>query len=309
MTLTLKQKVPYAGGRSKSKKDFVAGLLFVLPAVLGFLLFVLGPMVASLAFSFTDYTVFNVPSFVGLQNYAELFSGRDPFFYKSLSVTFTYVVLGVPTAIAFSFLLALLLNVEFRGASAFKAIFYAPSIVPVVASSMVWLWLFNPDMGLVNQLLSAAGLPTSMWFFSEPSVIPTLVVTGLWTVGGTMIIFLAGLKGIPDHYYEAIEVDGGNAIHKFFAITLPLMTPTIFFNTVMGLIGAMQTFTQAYIITQGGPNNASLFYVYYLWREAFGNARMGYASAIAWVLFVIVVLMTFVLFKSSKLWVYYEGEK
>jgi len=300
---------PGAARTRKRRKDLLAGLLFVMPALLGFAIFVIGPMVASLLFSLTDYTVFNVPSFIGLDNYAELLSGRDPFFYQSLKVTFYYVVLGVPSFIAFSFLLAMLLNVELKGSSVFRAIFYIPSIVPIVASSMIWLWLFNPDMGLVNQLLSSVGLPTSLWFFSEGSVIPTLVLTGLWTVGGTMVIFLAGLQGIPEHYYEAVEVDGGNAFRKFIHITIPLMTPTIFFNTVMGLIGSFQTFAQAYILTDGGPNNASLFYVFFLWREAFRNANMGYASAIAWVLFIIILILTVVVFKSSKWWVFYEGDK
>jgi multiple sugar transport system permease protein len=159
----------------------------------------------------------------------------------------------------------------------------------------------------VNNMLSAIGLPTSLWLFSETTVIPSVVLTGLWAVGGMFVIFLAGMENVPKQYYEAIEIDGGNALHKLVRITIPMLTPTIFFNTIMSIINASQAFTQAYILTQGGPNNASLFYVFYLWREAFRNARMGYACAIAWVLFIIILIFTGIIFKTSTPWVYYEG--
>jgi len=287
----------------------VNGLLFAMPAILGFLIFVFGPMIASLIYSLTDYSVFSDnTSFVGLNNYINMFSGEDPFFYKSISVTFYYVFLSVPLGIIFAFLLAILLNTDIKGKAIFRTIFYLPSIVPVVASAMIWLWLFNPDLGLINNMLTSVGLPTSLWLFSEGTVIPSIVIMGLWGVGGNMIIFLAGLNGIPDHYYEAIEVDGGNTLHKFWHITIPMMTPTIFFTTVMGFISGFQVFTEAYILTGGGPNNSSLFYVFYIWREAFSNSNMGYASALAWVLFIIIMFFTAFIFKSSK-WVYYEGGK
>jgi multiple sugar transport system permease protein len=283
------------------------GILFALPAILGFLIFVLGPMIASLIYSFTDYSVFkDETKFIGFENFITMFSGEDPFFYKSLGVTFYYVFLSVPIGIAFAFFLAILLNTKIKGRAIFRTIFYLPSIVPVVASAMIWLWLFNPDLGLINNVLSSLGLPTGLWLFSEKTVIPSIVLMGLWGVGGNMIIFLAGLNGIPEHYYEAIEVDGGNTFRKFWHITIPMMTPTIFFTSVMGLIGSFQVFTEAYVLTGGGPNNASLFYVFYIWREAFANSNMGFASALAWVLFVIIMLFTLLVFKTSK-WVYYEG--
>lgn len=294
--------------KARNKEQFF-GVLFALPAILGFLIFFLGPMIASLYFSFTDYALFNSPKFIGFQNYKDLFSGTDPFFYKSLLVTSYYVVLNVPASIIFAFILALLLNNEIKGRPFFRAIFYLPSIVPAVASAMIWMWLLNPDLGLVNNILSALHLPTSQWLFAESSVIPSVVLTGLWTTGGTMVIFLAGLSGIPDVYYEAVEIDGGNAFHKFFNVTLPMVSPTIFFNTIMAIISSFQVFTQAYILTQGGPDNASLFYVFLLWREGFRNTRMGYASALAWVLFIIILVFTFFVFKSSNSLVYYEGEK
>ncbi len=292
----------------RAKEQFF-GMLFAGPAILGFLIFVLGPMIASLGFSLTDYTVFNTPSFVGLTNYADLFSGTDTFFYPALRVTFLFVLMNVPASILFAFLMSLILNADIKGRAVFRAILYLPSIVPAVATAMIWMWLFNPDLGLINMALSAVGLPTSLWIYGESSVLPSIVLMGLWGSGGTIVIFLAGLSGIPVQYYEAIEVDGGNALHQFRHITFPMMTPTIFFNAVMGIIGSFQVFGQAYILTQGGPNNASLFYVFYLWREAFRNARMGYASAIAWVLFVIILFFTMLVFKSSNTWVYYEGER
>jgi len=294
--------------RNNARRNQICGLLFAGPAILGFVLFTLGPMVVSFVYSLTDYSVFkNALHFIGLRNYIRMFSGADPFFYKSLKATFLYVVMAVPCFIAFSFALAMLLNAKIKGVAFFRTVFYLPSIVPVVASAMIWMWMYNPDLGLINSLLKAVGLPTSLWLFSEKMVIPSIVFMGMWSTGGTMVIFLAGLKSIPEHYYEAVEIDGGSGWRKFIHITVPMMTPTIFFNTVMGLIGTFQVFSEPYILTNGGPNDASLFYVFYIWREAFRNSSMGYASALAWVLFVIILIFTVFIFKSSK-WVYYEGE-
>jgi multiple sugar transport system permease protein len=298
-----------SGGRSKWNKEAWFGLLFASPVIAGFLIFVLGPMIASLVFSFTDYNVISRMNFVGASNYTNLFDGTDPFFYKSLLVTAYYVILSVPLQIVFAFVLALLLNHNIRAKALFRTIFYLPTIVPVVASSMLWLWLFDPDLGLLNQILKAVGIPGLQWIYSERLAVPSLVLMSLWTVGGTMVIFLAGLQGIPKHLYEAVEVDGGKHWHKLIFITVPMMTPTIFFNLVMGFIGSFQVFGQAYIMTQGGPNNATLFYSYYLYREAFENSRMGSASAIAWVLFIIILSLTLLVFKSSALWVYNESEE
>lgn len=292
----------------KEKKEYIYGLLFASPAILGFLIFTLGPMVASLVLSFTDYAIVNNAKFIGLSNFKRLFDGTDPFFYKSLGVTSYYVLLSVPLSTVFAFCMALLLNNEIKGRALFRTIFYLPSIVPVVASSMIWMWLLNPDLGMVNNVLRALNLPTSQWIFSETTVIPSLVIMSLWTTGGTMVIFLAGLQDIPTQLYEAIEVDGGNRKHKLLYITIPMMTPTIFFNLVMGFIGGFQVFSQAFVMTQGGPNNASLFYVFYLYREAFTFSRMGSACAIAWILFIIITILTVIIFKTSKSWVYYEGE-
>ncbi|PJN54400.1 Lactose transport system permease protein LacF [Paenibacillus sp. GM2FR] len=301
----------HTGNRMRKKRRTqreLYGWLFALPAILGLLIFTLGPMMYSLYMSFTDYTGSNSPTFTGLDNYRRLFSGEDQYFYKSLAVTFYFVILSVPTGIVYSFLLAILLNQNVKGKSLFRTIFYLPSIVPIIAISFIWLWLLNPDLGLANELLRSLGLPGSQWIFGEKSVVPSLALMNLWTTGGTMIIFLAGLQDIPRSLYEAIEMDGGSRLAKLRHITIPMMTPTIFFNLIMGIINGFQVFSQAYVMTNGGPNNASLFYVFYLYREAFQFSRMGSASAIAWVLFLIIMVLTYVVFRTSNKWVYYEGD-
>lgn len=290
------------------RKGLFYGLVFTSPAILGFLIFTLGPMVASLVLSLTDYNVFKEETaFIGFDNYARLFSGEDDLFYQSLGATFYFVLLRVPAVILISFAIALLLNMNVKGRALFRTIIYLPSIVPAVASAMIWMWLLNPDLGLINTVLQWFHLPTSNWLYDESSVIPSVVLTTLWGIGGTVIIFLAGLSGIPKPYYEAIDVDGGGWYSKLRHITIPMVTPTLFFNTIMTIIGSFQVFNEAYILTDGGPNNKSLFYVFYLWRTGFRDTEMGYASALAWVLFVIILFFTYLVFRSSRSWVYYEG--
>lgn len=276
---------------------------------MGLTLFTILPMVASLWLSFTDYRIVNKPAFIGLDNYVRLFDGTDPFFYNSLWVTFKYVALRVPLGLVFSFMAAFLLNMEFiRGKSAFRTIFYLPAIVPAVASSMIWIWLFSPDLGLFNSFLEALHLPTLNWLYAEETVVPSIVMMSLWGMGSTIVIFLAGLQGVPRSLYDAAIVDGAGALRKFWHITIPMMTPIIFFNLIMGSIGAFQVFTEAFIMTQGGPNNASLFYNYYIYRQAFQFGEMGQAAAIAWILFVIIMLVTVIFFRTAKSWVFYESE-
>lgn len=284
------------------------GYLFAAPAILGFLIFTAGPMLVSLGMSFTDYSVTGGAHFIGFANFKNMFSGTDPYFYKSLWVTTYYVLLSVPLQIVYSFLLAMLLNQNVKGVSFWRTIFYLPSVVPAVALSMIWLWILDPDLGLANELLRMLGLPTSQWIFAEETVIPTLAMMSMWTTGGTTLIFLASLKNVPQQLYEAVEIDGGNAYHRFKHITLPFMTPILFYNIIMAIIGSFQVFSQAYIMTDGGPSNGSLFYVFYLYREAFEFSRLGSSCAIAWVLFIIVMVATVVIFKTSKLWVYYENK-
>lgn len=291
---------------SQMKKEKIAGWMFALPAILGFVLLTGGPMVVSLILSFTDYHVAAPPEWIGADNYINLLSGKDPFFYKSLFVTVYYVILSVPLQMLFSFFMALVLNRKIKGRGIFRAIFYMPTVIPSVAISTIWLWLLNPDMGLINNILRSLHLPTSLWIYSEKTVIPSLAMMSVWVSGASMVIFLAGLQGIPSHLYEAVEIDGGNAFHKFKYITLPMMTPTIFFNTVMAIINGFQEFTSVFVMTNGGPNDSSLMLAFYLYREAFKFQKMGNASAVAWLIFLIIGVLTLIMFRSSNHWVYYE---
>lgn len=294
--------------RVLNRKESIAGYLFAAPSILGFLIFTLGPMVISLVLSFTDYQIVRSAEFVGTDNYETLFSGNDPYFYPALQASLTYVAMSIPVNMIFSFIVAMLLNYQnIHCRSFFRTVFYLPSIVPVVASSMVWMWLLNPDFGLANIVLKALGLKPSMWLFSEQTVIPSLVLVGVWSTGNVAVIFLSGLQGIPRHLYEAVDVDGGGFFHKLFHITIPMMTPVIFYNLVLGLINGFQVFAQPYIMTSGGPNNKSLMYVFFLYRETFQFSRMGYGCAIAWVLFIIIAGLSAVIFSVSNRWVFYSG--
>lgn len=285
----------------------IVGWSFALPAVLGFLIFNLLPMLLSGYYSFCEYSIIGKPEWIGLQNYIKLFGGEETTFWISVRVTLLYAIMAVPANLAFSFMVALLLNREMVGRAFFRSLFYMPCILPAVASSFVWILLMNPDFGLFNTLLGFLHLPKSQFSWGKGSVLPSIVFMGIWGTGSTQVIFLAGLQNIPRVYYEALEIDGGNAWHKFWNITLPMVSSTMFFNLVMGIIGALQVFGQAYIITEGGPNNSSLFYVFNLWRQAFKYMDMGLASAMAWILFVAVLVLTIVVFKTSNKWVYYEG--
>ncbi|WP_226001391.1 carbohydrate ABC transporter permease [Paenibacillus sp. BJ-4] len=282
------------------------GLLFALPAILGLLVFTIGPIAASFVFSLTDWTIGGQMSFIGLENYRTILT-EDTTFSQSMFVTTYYALGSVPLGLVAAFIIALLLNQKMKGLSIFRTIYYLPTIVPSIANTMLWLWMFNPDFGLLNSLLEHAGLPGSKWIYDESTAIPSLIMMSTWGIGNTVIIFLAGLQSVPTHLYEAAEVDGGNLWHKFFHITIPSMTPTIFFNLVMSLISTFQAFNQAYVMTNGGPNNSTLFYVFYLWRTAFTETKIGYASALAWILFFVIMVLTVLIFSTSKKWVHYEG--
>ena len=282
------------------------GLLFVAPAVLGFVLWQLGPIIGSLFIAFTDWRLAGTPQWIGTGNFEKIFA-EDRLFRKSLGVTVYYSLGSVPLRMLVAFALAVLLNQKIRALPVFRTIFYLPSIVPVIASSMLWLWLFNPDFGLLNSILRPLGFPKLQWIYASDSVIPALILMSLWDIGPMMIIFLAALQGVPRQLYEAVEIDGGNAWHRMRHITVPIVTPAILFNLILSIIVAMQTFTQAYVMTDGGPNNNSLLYVLYLYRKAFEQSQMGYASALAWVLFIIIAGLSLFVFRSSSRWVYYGG--
>lgn len=281
--------------------------LFISPWLIGFFIFVAGPMLASLYFSFTEFSGFGSPEWVGLKNYVTLFTD-DPLFRKSLWNTFFYTIFSVPLGLIAGYLLAVLLNSKVKYMPLFRTIFYLPSIVPAVASSLLFILIFQPQFGIANAILEFFGLPTSKWLYSEMMAKPTLIIMSLWGVGGGMIIYLAGLQDIPQSLYEAAELDGAGPLQKFFKITIPMTSNVIFFNLIMGIIGSFQIFTQAYIVSdgKGGPNNATLFYVLYLYQNAFQYFKMGYASALAWILFIITVVFTFLVFRYIGRMVYYE---
>ncbi|MCA9881922.1 MAG: sugar ABC transporter permease [Anaerolineae bacterium] len=295
-------------GLSRKQRNLLWGLLFTSPAIIGFFLWQFGPIMAAIGISLTEWKIVGTPEWIGLANYQKIFT-TDPLFLKSVSVTLIYTALSVPASIAFAFFLAVLLDQKVRLLPVFRTIFYLPSIVPFIASSYLWLWLFNPDFGALNAIIRPLGLPESKWIFASDSVLPSLALMSLWGVGGTMLIFLAGLQGVPKQLYEAVEVDGGNVWHKMRHVTIPIMTPVIFFNFVLTTINTLQTFTQPFVMTQGGPNNASLFYVLYLYRKAFRQSDMGYASALSIILLLIIGVLTYIIFRTSSLWVFYEGER
>ncbi len=292
--------------RNRKMRDQAAGWLFAAPAIIGFVVLTLLPMIFSLYWSMTDFNVFrSVTNFIGLDNYRNMFSSSELYFKDALKATGYYSILNVPASILFSFSVALMLSSSIRGRGIFRSIFYLPSIIPAVASCMVWVWLLNQQYGLINTVLKAVGITPPGWIWDKKTVIPTLVMINLWSTGGTMVIFLAGIMSIPKVYYEALVMDGGNAFHKLIYITVPMVTPTIFFNSIMAIIGSLQVFTQGYIMTEGGPGNSSLFYVYYIYREGFQNANMGYACALAWLLFLVILVLTMIVLKTQNKWVYY----
>jgi len=295
------------------RRQWYAGWVAASPWMIGFIVFTGGPMIFSLIMSFTQYDVINPAHWAGLRNYEEL--TQDPLFYKSLYNT-VYMAIGVPLGIVVGLGLAMLLNCNVRGLSVYRTLFYLPAIVPAVASSILWLWVFHPTSGLINSVMAAVGLNDWLgmhgfdtpikWLQKESMAKPALILMGLWGAGGGMLIWLAGLKSIPEQLYEAAAIDGAGPIRRFIHVTIPMLTPYIFFNLIMGTIGVFQIFTQAYIMTEGGPNDATLFYAYNLFNQAFRYLRMGYASALAWVLFAIIMILTLVQLKTSKRWVYYE---
>ncbi|MEJ5228372.1 MAG: sugar ABC transporter permease [Pseudothermotoga sp.] len=282
------------------------GIMLALPGILGYFLWVLGPTIAAIFMSFTNWSLAGQPQWIGLENYSKLFS--DFIFKKSLFVTFYYAIGSVIVSLLVSFFWALLLNVKVPGRSLFRTFFFIPSITPSVAVAMVWLTLYHPQFGLLNHIFKSFGLPALKWIYDEKQVIPAFIVMSTWTIGYTITIFLAGLQGIPEYLYEAAMLDGATWWHRLRHVTIPMMTPTIFFNLLMGVIGALQGgFTQAYIMTSGGPNYASMFYTYYIFLNGFQYGKMGYACALSVIIFVIIMILTLIIFRTSRYWVYYEA--
>lgn len=298
------------------------GLLFCLPSIVGLLGLTLYPLCASLYYSFCSYSALKPPQWVGLGNYRLIF--RDiatrGLLFEAIYNTLYYALFAVPLGIAVSFAMALLLNQKVRGQAFFRTLFYVPSVVPVVASSVLWLWLLNPQHGLINlaaewtgldRLMSYAGVKTPVGWLADPAWSkPALILMSLWGVGNAMVIFLAGLQGVPEELYEASELDGASAWQKTRHVTMPILSPYFLFMAVMGMIGAFQYFTQAWVMTNGtgGPANSTMMYPMYLFQNAFQFFKMGYACAMAWLMFVAIVLATLLLFKTAARYVYYGGE-
>lgn len=281
--------------------------LMASPWIIGFLVFLAGPMVASLYLSFTDYALLAPPNWVGVANYVRMFS-EDPLFWKVLWNTAYYTFLAVGLATVFSIGLAALLNKPLAGMRIYRTIVYMPALVPLVASAMLFAWVLAPDAGLVNRALALIGIRGPDWLREEAWVIPALILMSLWGVGNGVVLLLAGMRGIPRELLEASVIDGASSRQQFFRIVLPMLSPVILFNVVMGIIGSFQVFSQVYILTSGGPNNASQMLVPYLFEEGFANYRMGYASALSWVLFAIIMICTAIVFRTSSRWIFYESE-
>lgn len=290
-------------------KNNAAAFLFLSPWLVGMVCLTLGPILASFYLSLTSYDMFTSPKWVGLDNYIKMFA-EDGRYYQSLRVTFTYVFLSVPLKLAFALAVAMLLNRGLRGLGFYRSIFYLPSLLGgSVAVAIMWRQVFAYD-GIINQVLLRFGIDGPSWITSTDYALSTLVLLAVWQFGSPMVIFLAGLKQIPQDIYDAAEVDGAGPVRKFISITLPLLTPIIFFNLIMQMIGAFQAFTPAYIISngKGGPADATLFYTLYLYEQAFTNFQMGYASAMAWVLVAIIGVATAISFMSARFWVHYGDE-
>jgi multiple sugar transport system permease protein len=295
------------------RRQALDGYLLAAPAILGLLIFTAYPVIYTFYLSFTEYTFVKTPTWIGLANYQDMVG--DELFRKSLLQTFYYCALSIPLTLIGSFLVAILLNQGVHGISFYRTIWYLPALVPAAAAAALWRWILNRDFGIVNELLYRLGLPTPGWLVEPEWTIPTLALVAFWTgLGSTMLIFLAGLQGVPTHLYEAAALDGASAWRRLWNVTIPMMSPIIFFNLVLGVIGSFQAFTTVYLIYtptgsgSAGPSDSGMLYLVYLYRNAFQYFRVGYAAALSWVLFMIIVLLTLFLFRMQRRWVYYESE-
>ncbi|MFN8446295.1 MAG: sugar ABC transporter permease [Caldilineaceae bacterium] len=318
MATTFPQRAPVAQRPwlTPARREAINGWLFALPWLFGLLIFTAGPMIFSLYASFTRYNITTAPQWIGIQNYREIMD--DPFFWKALYNTFWMVIVKTPLVILFSLSIALLLNLDLPGEKFFRSIIYFPNVLSGIAAVFLWMWILAPN-GLLNRGLDFLGIQGPGWFVDPSWTKPGMVVMGMWWIGGNILIYLAALKGIPRTLYEAAEIDGAGGWAKTFSITLPLLTPAIFFELITNIIGAFQIFTTAYIISgtnapTGGPGQSMLFYVLYLYSRAFGQVgpagfQMGYASALAWILFLIILAVTLIQLSLANRWVYYESEE
>ena len=292
---------------TRSRREAITFYLTISPWLIGFLAFTLVPMVVALCLGFTRWDLLTAPRWIGPDNFARL--GRDPLFWQSLKVTTIYTVAYVPAELIGGLALALLVNQRVRGVGIFRTVFYLPSVLAGVAYVVLWMWIFNPQGGLLNTLLGYVGIEGPRWLIDPRWALPALLLMTFWGWGRAMVIYLAGLQGIPPELYEAAALDGAGAAGRFRYVTLPMLSPTILFALILSVISTFQTFTSAFVATNGGPLNATLFYVLYIYRQGFQFLRMGYAAALSWVLFVIVLVLTLLVFRTGRFWVYYEGKR
>ena len=289
------------------KKKSIIPLLFISPWIIGFLVFTLGPLVMSLIMSFFNWPVIGKPEFIGFDNYVQMFT-KDPQFGKSLLITIKFALLFVPLNIIVSLILAVLISQPVKGSGVFRTIFYLPSVVSGVAVSIIWGWILNSEYGLLNYLLSLIGVEGPRWLSSPNWALIAMVIAAVWGLGTLMLIFYTGLKNIPVELYEAASIDGASPLVRFFKITLPMLSPTILFNVITSTIGALQQLTLALLLTNGGPSKSTYFYGMFVYNNAFKHFKLGYASANAWFMFIIILALTALIFKSSSMWVFYENE-
>jgi len=292
--------------REMARKEERSFYLFILPWIIGFLLFDAGAILASFGISFTNWSALSAPSWTGTLNYTKL--AADPLFYKAMGNSLYYGIGSVGLGTIVSFLLALLLNQNVWGITLFRTIFYLPSVVSGIAVAILWIMILHQDFGLVNSFLAFFGIKGPGWLVQPEWAMPSLILMSLWSAGGSMVIYLAGLQSVPTHLYEAAEIDGANTFQKFWTVTVPMMSPVILYNLIVGFIASIQGFVLVYVMTNGGPANATLVYGLYIYRTAFINFQMGYASALAWILLVVIIIITAVQFTVARYWVYYEGD-
>lgn len=292
--------------RRAARRRLIMGLAFVSPWLLGFFIFTAYPVVASLWYSLTEFPILRPPHFIGLGNYRTLLTG-DEYFWRYAVFNTAFMFLELPLGIAMGLALATLLNQKLKGMAAFRAMLYLPAVVPAVASAMLWMWIFNPQYGLANSVLSGLHLTKLNWIVDPLWSKPSLIIMDVWSVGGGMIITLAALQGVPAHLYEAATLDGASAFGRFRHVTLPMISPVLFFQLIMGVIGTFQYFTNAQVMTKGGPQMSTTYYALYLFNNAFMYFKMGYACAMAWILFAITLSLSLLVMWSGKKWVHYDG--
>lgn len=307
-----RQKLSWRTMSSQQRREAITGLLFISPWIVGFLVFYAGPAIVSFFMSFTKWNIVSDPIWIGLDNYIDIFTD-DKNFWNSVKVTLRYAMLYIPLMTVLSILTALALNSKVKGVGIFRTLFYLPSIAPSIAASLVFMWILQPTYGLLNIILSYAGIEGPNWFKNPQYALWGIVMIAMWRLGASAIIYLAGLQNIPEQLYDAADVDGANGWQKFWNVTLPMLTPILFFQIIVELIGVFQTFTPAYVISQSrgyaGPMKELYFYMLYVYNKGWLNLQMGYASALSWILTIFILVITVLVFRSSPYWVHYEAER